>query len=480
MVSAESFISLAELASALPGSRLVGARGGELVRDIVMDHHDISPGALFVALRGSHFDGNTFASDAVRQGAVAMMTSEEHPEATIVQLVVPEAELRRAMALVASMVWSWPSREVSLVGITGTNGKTTIVHLVAEVLRLLGRSCGTIGTLWGRLTTPEATDLQRELRSLVTQGVDAVAMEVSSIALVRHRVDYARFRAAAFTNLSQDHLDFHETMESYYSAKASLFDASFSEVAIVNVDDPYGRRLANSLEIPVREVSLGEVEILEQGAQCLSFRTDSVIFRSKLFGIHNLYNLLVAIALLEELGISKAKIASVLVEVDPPRGRLQEIEKGQDFFVVVDYAHTPAALSETLKTLRKRVGEQGRVLVVFGCGGDRDKAKRPLMGQVAARLADVVIVTNDNPRTEDPSSIAGEVLSGIREEFGALVELDRRKAVRLSISKAQAGDIVLVAGKGHERSQQIGDRAVAFDDVAVCEEEIMAYLEKSR
>ena len=326
-----------------------------------------------------------------------------------------------------------------------------------------------IGTLTGTRTTPEAPELQRRFAESLAQGVQAVAMEVSSHALALHRVDGTRFRVAVFTNLSAEHLDFHSTMEAYFQAKARLFTPELADAAVVNVDDPRGRLLRDAAVVPTRGFSLDEVEGLEVGRTASRFRWRGQHVTLPLGGRFNVANALAAAETAITLGIEPAVAAEGLAAAGPVPGRFEAVEAGQDFGVVVDYAHTPDGLERLLDTARELVGE-GRLLLVFGCGGDRDVAKRPLMGEVAGRLADRVVLTSDNPRTEDPATIISQVRSGIEDDRTLLVEPDRRRAIALALEEAAPGDLVVVAGKGHESVQVLGDATVPFDDRAVVRE----------
>ncbi|MDP9389568.1 MAG: UDP-N-acetylmuramoyl-L-alanyl-D-glutamate--2,6-diaminopimelate ligase, partial [Actinomycetota bacterium] len=356
-----------------------------------------------------------------------------------------------------------PSRALPVVGVTGTNGKTTTTHLLAAVLEAHGWPTGVIGTLSGPRTTPEAPDLQAALAAHVAHGAQAVALEVSSDALVQHRVDAVRFAVAAFTNLSPEHLNTHGDMESYFAAKASLFDPDRAAVAVVNVDDPWGRRLAAGVRIPVEPYSLADVDGIEPGARGARFRWEGEQVRLGLGGRFNVSNAVCAATVARHLGVPPATVAAGLSSFPGVPGRFERVDRGQPFAVVVDYAHTPAALEQVLLAARDEA-PGGRVLVVFGCGGERDRAKRPIMGEVAARLADVVVLTSDNPRGEEPGAILDQVRAGASGAPTLVVEPDRRAAIRHAVAAARAGDVVVVAGKGHETGQTAGGRTAPFDD----------------
>jgi UDP-N-acetylmuramoyl-L-alanyl-D-glutamate--2,6-diaminopimelate ligase len=373
------------------------------------------------------------------------------------------------MGPIASHFHGSPSRQLDVVGVTGTNGKTTTAHLLRSILQADGRSARVIGTLTGTRTTPESTDLQRQFDAFVHDGVEAVAMEVSSHALAQHRVDGTWFRVGVFTNLSRDHLDFHPSLEAYFDAKASLFTADRCAAAVVNVDDEWGRRLAERITIPWRPCSLDLVDDIRLSPDESRCRWDGVELRVPLGGRFNLANGLAAALAARSLGVMPATIAEGLASAGPVPGRFERVEAGQPFSVVVDYAHTPDGLEQLLRAAREVAG-QGRVLVVFGCGGDRDRTKRGPMGEVAARLADEAVVTSDNPRSEDPSAIIDAVLDGIEDRSNVIVEPDRRAAIAVALQDARAGDVVVIAGKGHETVQIIGTVESPFDDRTVARE----------
>jgi UDP-N-acetylmuramoyl-L-alanyl-D-glutamate--2,6-diaminopimelate ligase len=426
----------------------------------------VTDGALFCCVPGAVVDGHDYAAGAVDAGAVALLCERSLP-LTVAQVVVPET--RAAMGPVAAVFHGDPSRALDVVGVTGTNGKTTTTHLLQAILEAAGRQAAVIGTLTGTRTTPEATDLQAQLAMLRDSGVKAVAMEVSSHALAQHRVDGTWFRVGIFTNLSRDHLDFHHTLDDYFAAKASLFTSDRCAMAVVNVDDSWGRRLADQLTIPWQPCSLDLVEdiaIHADGSRC---RWEGVELRVPLGGRFNLANALGAAVAAKALGVAPAVIAEGLSHAGPVAGRFEPVDAGQPFSVFVDYAHTPDGLEQLLLAAREIAG-QGRVLVVFGCGGDRDHTKRAPMGAVAARLADQVVLTSDNPRSEDPSAIIDAVLEGIPERSGLIVEADRRAAIDAALGAAHEGDVVVIAGKGHEATQTTGDAVVPFDDRAVARE----------
>ena len=433
--------------------RAISGDPGVDVSSITFDSRAVRPGALHCCLPGGLQDGHRFAADAVAAGASALLVQHDL-DLPVTRVVVDDP--RAAMAPIAAAFHGHPSHTVAVIGVTGTNGKTTTTHLVAHVLTAAGRRCSTLGTLSGGYstpTTPEAPFLQAALAAARDRGDAAVALEVSSHALVRHRVDATAFAVAVFTGLSQDHLDEHGTMEQYFAAKASLFTAHPVGQAVVVVDDPWGARLADHLQaigrVPVTRVALADWP--DGGSLPLP-------------GEHNRRNALCAVAVATALGLSARDAIQALASAPPIPGRMEPVDAGQPFAAYVDYAHKPGALEAVLHACRRP--EVGRVLVVFGCGGDRDRSKRPEMGRVASTLADIAIVTSDNPRSEDPMSIIGDVLAGVdaRGRAQLHVEPDRRRAIELGVRMARPGDVLIVAGKGHELEQELEGRRQPFDD----------------
>jgi UDP-N-acetylmuramoyl-L-alanyl-D-glutamate--2,6-diaminopimelate ligase len=468
--------------------RRTGAAGPDLsprsvddpeVNDLVISSDQVSQGALFACVPGNRADGHDYALDAVRRGAVALLC-QRLLDVQIPQVVVPS--VRRALGPVSAALWGSPSAKMRVTGVTGTNGKTTTCALLAAIFEAHGWQAGVIGTLTGERTTPEAPDLQRRLAALLDDRTDAVAMEVSSHALDQGRVDGAHFAAGVFTNLSQDHLDYHVTMESYFGSKARLFTSGQVEVAVVNRDGPWGARLVDLLTAAgARFVTYapGDATEVVIGRSTSSFKWRGQQVSLKLPGRFNVMNALAAATAASELGIDAGTISRGLAAASPVRGRFQAVEEGQAFSVVIDFAHTPAALAETLKAARElaslsdhagedqhRVdipgGVRGRVIVVFGAGGERDRSKRPLMGRVARELADIVVITSDNPRSEKPLAIIEEVARGARGPY--LLEEDRARAITRALEMAETGDVVLIAGKGHETGQDFGSHVEPFDD----------------
>lgn len=442
---------------------------------VTHDSRAVVPGSLFCCVAGSRADGHDFAGRAVAEGAVAVLC-ERSVEIGASAVEVQVDDVRAAMARAAAVLHANPSRRLAVVGVTGTNGKTTTTHLLRAVLEADGRRAAVIGTLSARPpgaggpgTTPEAPDLQAHLAELAGEGFEVVAMEVSSHALAQRRVDAVRFAVAVFTNLSQDHLDFHGTMDAYFEAKASLFEPDRASRAVVNADDPWGRRLLERARLPTRTFSFDMASDLHMDRRGSSFRWEGRPVRLGIPGPANVANAIAAAVTAAELGVPPASVATGLSLVESVPGRNEAVEMGQPFTVLVDYAHTPDALAAVLDGARQSAGP-GRVLVVFGCGGERDRAKRPLMGAVAAGRADLAVLTSDNPRGEDPLAIIEEVRAGVDRPATLVVEPDRRAAIALALAAATPGDVVVIAGKGHETTQVAGGKATAFDDRAVAAE----------
>ncbi len=451
------------------------------ISGISCDSRTIRKGFLFAALPGQHFHGIRFLPDAERAGAVAVLTDQW------VQTNLPQIRTevpRLALGVISSTFYGNPSTQLRVFGVTGTNGKTTTTFLLQSILEKAGYPCGLLGTVvygagsatvQSTLTTPESVDLQRNLASMLDQGCRACAMEVSSHALTQYRVAGSTFEVGIFTNLTQDHLDYHKTMEDYFQAKKLLFDNRIctTRTAAINLDDPYGLRI---LKERPDGVSYG----FQQGADfqvrqwSISARGSEITIndtkmKTPLLGRYNAYNICGAYAAAAIAGISKEAMISGIEEMKQVPGRLERIEHGQPFLILIDYAHTEDALQQLLTTVRAYT--KNRLMVLFGCGGERDRGKRPLMGHVAAELADVVILTSDNPRSEDPAQIATEVRAGIPAEKNDVVTiLDRADAIAHAVQIAGPGDTLVLAGKGHENYQVIGDQKVHFDEREVLEE----------
>ncbi|HET7652685.1 MAG TPA: UDP-N-acetylmuramoyl-L-alanyl-D-glutamate--2,6-diaminopimelate ligase [Acidimicrobiales bacterium] len=465
-----------QLRHLLDGVEVLDVSGDPATVDVTAVTHDsraVVPGALFCCVPGSVVDGHDFGVAAVDAGAVALLVERRlGVDGRAVQVVV--GDVRSTMASVAAAFWGAPSRAMSVVGVTGTNGKTTVTALLQSVLSAAGRRCEVIGTLTGARTTPESTELQAQLAAFRDDGVDAVAMEVSSHALELHRVDATWFSVAVFTNLGRDHLDFHGTEEAYFRAKARLFEPERCGRAVVNRDDAHGRLLLDAARVPTVAYSLDDASDVSVGAAGSTFTWAGEHVELRLGGTFNVSNALAAAAVARELGVDAATIAAGLASAPAVPGRFEAVDAGQAFPVVVDYAHTPDGLEQVLRAARGAVapGDGGRVLVVFGCGGDRDRSKRPVMGDVAVRLADRAWLTSDNPRSEDPMAIIDEVLTGVRDadRDRLVVEPDRRAAIASAVRDARAGDVVVIAGKGHETGQIVGEVTLPFDDRVVARE----------
>ena len=477
-------MELERLIAALAPAEVLGGEAVE-VRDLAYDTRAVTPGAAVFCVPGEHVDGHELAPEAVERGAVALVV-ERPVEAQVPQLVV--TSMRPTMAVAADIFFGEPTRELEVAGVTGTNGKTTTAFLLHSLLETAGRRPGLLGTVESRIggttrsvvrTTPEAIDLQRTFREMLDAGDRSVALEASSHAAVLHRLDRVRFDVLVFTNLSQDHLDFHGTMDEYFEAKRLLFGGAAPPPAAVNVGDAWGRRLAAELADRARaplitfgfaddaEIRAEELVLDGSGAR---FRAGGIEIETSLHGRFNVENVLGAVAAAILLDLEEDDIASGIRALPGVPGRFEAVEEGQPFTVLVDYAHTPDSLDNVLRAAREFA--DGRVLVVFGAGGDRDRGKRPLMGKIAVELADVVVVTSDNPRSENPVAIIEDILQGA----GANVEIDpdRRTAIARAIELAEPGDVVLIAGKGHEQGQEIDGRKLPFDDRLVAREALRA------
>ncbi|HET7177255.1 MAG TPA: UDP-N-acetylmuramoyl-L-alanyl-D-glutamate--2,6-diaminopimelate ligase [Solirubrobacterales bacterium] len=474
---------LDELIAGVEVRQTRGETGVE-VADLAYDSRRAGPGTLFFCVPGEKADGHGFAVAAVERGAVGLVVEREL-ELDVAQVVVGDA--RAAMAPLAARFQGDPSAELKVVGVTGTNGKTTTAFLVREILETAGVRCGLLGTVKQVVggaeeeverTTPEAIDLQATFRRMLEAGDRACAMEVSSHALALRRADAIHFEVAVFTNLSRDHLDFHADMEDYFQAKRLLFERE-PGTAIVNVDDEHGRRLAAEFPCTTASAAGAAADYLARevclGAAGASFLVrgpeGEAEVRTGLPGRFNVSNALLAFAAATALGVDPAAAAAGLARASRVPGRFEPIDEGQPFAVLVDYAHTPDSLESVLREARRLA--EGRVIAVFGAGGDRDRGKRPAMGRAGAELSDLAIVTSDNPRSEEPEAIIAEVLAGVGERGGVEVEPDRRAAIALALARARPGDAVVIAGKGHEQGQEFEDgRRVPFDDREVAREEL--------
>jgi UDP-N-acetylmuramoyl-L-alanyl-D-glutamate--2,6-diaminopimelate ligase len=465
----------------------VAALAGIDVRGLAYDSRQVKPGDVFIALKGLKAAGTDFAADAIRRGAVAVVADRPSSATTPVPwVIVPDA--RVAMATLAADFYGHPSRAMQVIGITGTNGKTTTAYLLRAVFEAAGKKCGLLGTVSYSLgdrempaarTTPEAPDVQRMFRQMVDAGCRACVMEVSSHALALCRVDGTAFAAAVFTNLTRDHLDYHGDMESYFAAKRRLFDMlPDGAPAVLNLDDPRGDSLRKAVLAPVTyainkpaDINPGPLTLTFEGLE-FDARTPKgdVHVKSTLVGRPNVSNILAAVAVATALEVPIAAIENGLASLRGVPGRFEVVSSADDdVTVVIDYAHTDDALKNLLETARPLA--RRRVITVFGCGGDRDRTKRPLMGAVAAKLSDVVVLTSDNPRTEDPTRIVEEIKRGIpaasNRGAATFTIIDRKEAIQFAIKKAEPGDLVLLAGKGHEQSQTSGSHERPFDEAAI-------------
>ncbi|HZB34510.1 MAG TPA: UDP-N-acetylmuramoyl-L-alanyl-D-glutamate--2,6-diaminopimelate ligase [Gaiellaceae bacterium] len=440
------------------------------VTDLAYDTRAVVPGALFFCVPGARADGHDFAPEAVERGAAALVV-ERPVEAAVPQLVVPST--RAAMAIAADEFFERPTEELLLAGITGTTGKTTTSFLLWSIFEAAGMEPGLIGTIESRVggearpavrTTPEAIDLQRTFRAMLDAGDRSCALEATSHGSELGRLERVRFRALAFTNLSQDHLDFHESMDRYFEAKRRLFtEHEPAPAAAVNVGDDWGRRLAAELR------RLERAPVLTYGVTAdAELNTHPALERSHLVGGFNAENVLAAAAVSRLLGVPDEAVVEGVAALSGVPGRFEAVDEGQPFTVLVDYAHKPGALEAVLRTARRLTS--GRLICVFGAGGDRDRGKRPLMGRVASELAELVIVTSDNPRSEDPLAIIDAIVAGV--VGSAEVEPDRRAAIARAVGEAKEGDVVVIAGKGAEQGQEFADRKIPFDDREVAREEL--------
>jgi UDP-N-acetylmuramoyl-L-alanyl-D-glutamate--2,6-diaminopimelate ligase len=484
-------------------------RGAEVVRragpnpeigGIEYDSRRAGPGSLFLAMQGGTTDGNRYIGRAIAQGAVAIVsdsaaafadTAQLYPGTAVAQ--VPAGAGRRAMAILAANFFGHPERQLGLSGVTGTNGKTTTAFLLEAMLNSAGRKSVLVGTIENHVagqvrpylhTTPESRDLLALFREGVDLGATEAVMEVSSHALAQGRVFRMPFDVAIFTNLTQDHLDFHGTMDNYFAAKRALFDGELGtapRVAVLNVDDPHGAELAIVARAAGAEIfSYGlaaaefRVESAQMSAAGMTFRLltpfGAADVNTRLTGRVNLYNLLAASGAAMARGLSLEQVAAGAAALHCVPGRFQTVDVGQPFTVVVDYAHTDDALRNLTALAREFVGQQRRVITVFGCGGDRDRAKRPRMGRAAGEGSDFVVLTSDNPRSEAPKAIMADALPGLLATgTDHTTEPDRARAIRIAVEAARPGDIVLIAGKGHEKYQELRDETIPFDDVSVAE-----------
>lgn len=493
------FISDSEGSSVEWGTR--GRFGASEVSSVCFDSRKLEKNCIFVAIRGTKSDGHDFLAEAVAQGALALVVEDASVVPTGYDgAVVTVRDSREALNRLAARYFSYPAQELFTVGVTGTNGKTTTTHMIEAILNRVGRPTGVVGTIdhhigrhvWNtELTTPDPVSFQKRLREFVDLGAKAVALEVSSIGLRQARVDKVPFDVAVFTNLSRDHLDYHSDMEDYFQAKRRLFtellpaSAKAKKRVVINIDDEAGKRLA--AECGDSAWTYGEAmgatlrfEIIEQGFFGTRFLLSTSMgeqeFSIRMTGLHNVYNAAAAIGAAMVAGVDLSSAAEALQELTGVKGRLEAVPNSQGIHVFVDYAHTDGAIETVLRYLngiRQAAGLQNKIITVFGCGGDRDRGKRPLMMKAALGVSDLVVLTSDNPRTEDPEAILRDALEGapadlIGQKIFALV--DRRAGIKKAIELAQAGDVILIAGKGHEDYQQIGTVKLPFSDFEVAKE----------
>ncbi|MGN0785529.1 MAG: UDP-N-acetylmuramoyl-L-alanyl-D-glutamate--2,6-diaminopimelate ligase [Candidatus Aphodomorpha sp.] len=452
------------------------------IQSIEYDSRKVAPGSMFCCIVGQLFDGHAFAESAVEKGAVALLVERELP-LDVPQVVVQSA--RKAMAEMAAAFYGYPQREMQMLGVTGTNGKTTTTYMVKAIAEQAGKKVGIIGTIRNMIgseslhadrTTPESVDLFRLLRTMADARVDMVVMEVSSHALEQYRVHGIKFDVALFTNLTQDHLDYHKTFENYLQAKKILFQNA--KKAVVNVDDPYADRIMAGLSIPIltfgvrdrADLAASNIDITTQGVQFdLHTPSGDVRMNLPIPGLFSVFNAMGAVGMAQAIGIQLPQIKRGLESMTSVSGRLESVATGLPFSVFVDYAHTPDALENVLKTVREFAHK--RVICVFGCGGDRDRAKRPIMGEIAGRYAELAVVTSDNPRTEDPMAIIETIEEGVKRSGAKYTVIEnRRSAIAYALSVAEPDDIILIAGKGHENYQEINGTRYHFDDKEIVTE----------
>ncbi|HEV8563575.1 MAG TPA: UDP-N-acetylmuramoyl-L-alanyl-D-glutamate--2,6-diaminopimelate ligase [Actinomycetota bacterium] len=477
---------VSEIAAALEHAEMRGDPN-VVVSGAAYTSADVRSGDVFFCVRGSHVDGHDFAVDAAAGGAAVLVVERWLDGIGVPQVLVPS--VREAMGPASAVLYGRPSESMRMAGVTGTNGKTTTTYLLESIFKAQGWVPGVIGTTGAHVdgkpaplehTTPEAPDLHRLLAVMRARGVSAVAMEVSSHALQQHRVGGVRYDAAVFMNLSQDHLDYHEDMQAYFGAKASLFTPAHARLGIVNADNEWARRLLESPSIPMSTFGVHTAADLRAtqvraDAHGVVFRAGDVEVRSRLLGAFNVWNCLAALATARSLGIDDAVSAAGIESLAGVPGRVERVDEGQDFLLMVDYAHTPDSIDNVLRAARPLAS--GRLIVVFGCGGDRDRSKRPLMGRAATAVADLTVITSDNPRSEDPLAIIAQIESGAKDAGGRyVIEPDRRAAIRRALGEATAGDAIVIAGKGHESTQEFADRTIPFLDRNVAAEELRALL----
>jgi len=477
----EEFKRTVEAVAAIANATLTG-NASTVISGLTLNSNAVQEGDLFIALPGEKAHGADFAADAIARGAVAVLTDAEGASKISDVPVIVSSNPRRAAGVISAWFYSEPMRDLYSVGVTGTNGKTTVTTLLHQIMSAAGRESGLIGTVETRIgdevvaskrTTPESSDLQALSAVMRERHMRNLVMEVSSHAIALERIRGSHFSVVAFTNLSQDHLDFHKSMDDYFAAKSKLFTFEFADLAVINIDDAYGVKLASATELPVMTVSRHDhnatwhyVSITRDyvGAHVAIRGSAGILIEGKvhLHGGYNFDNLLMAVAIATESGIDPIDIAAILPQLTGAAGRLEAVRLGQNFTALVDYAHSPDAVARVLETAHEIT--DGRVIAVLGCGGDRDASKRPLMGKALHEGADVAIFTSDNPRSERPEAILVQMTLGLDiQEPSAIIE-DRADAIRAAVNEAQAGDVVLVLGKGHEKGQEIAGVNHPFDD----------------
>lgn len=495
--------TIQQLAQIVEGATIIGDKE-TIITGIEHDSRKAETGTLFVCIKGVHVDGHKFISQAVNAGAKAILTTRETVEVPAGVAILRVPDLNKALDTIVPYFHDYPARSMRIIGITGTNGKTTTSYITRAILRAAGYRVGLIGTIQIMIedevypihnTTPDVVELQHTLAIMRDKGMDYVVMEVSSHALDQDRVAGIEFDTAVFTNLTQDHLDYHKTLENYMLAKAKLFDkvseagVKNGKTAVVNIDDAAGnvmlehakcRHITYAIDKKA-DLRATAINVLASGA---NFTLNNEAFgkmplKLHITGIFNVYNVMSAVGAALAENIESAVIAKVLQEFTSVPGRFELVKAGQDFSIIVDYAHTPDGVENVLKTARKIAKK--KIIAVFGCGGDRDRTKRPIMGRLAAELADVVIATSDNPRSEDPEFILNEVETGVKEKIGNKQHekiVDRRQAIFRAVALAQTDDIVVILGKGHENYQILKDKTIHFDDKEVAREAVAACKEE--
>jgi UDP-N-acetylmuramoyl-L-alanyl-D-glutamate--2,6-diaminopimelate ligase len=491
-------LKLADLAREIQTTAATGNLEAE-ARDVTHDSRACKNGSVFVAIRGEKLDAHKFIPQVVEQGAVAIISEQSLAENVQAPAWLQVANARAALAQAAAAVYGHPSKSLKVTGITGTNGKTTTSHLVDAVIRAAEKTSAMFGTINHRIgeyvetakhTTPEAADIQRMLAQALEAGCQSAVMEISSHAVELHRADHLQLAAAVFTNLTRDHLDYHKTMENYFASKEKIFTGALGcppKASIINTDDEYGRKLLETAKGKIITYGFNEqaevrTDEFKLSANGLAFTAKTlageVTINSSLIGRPHVYNILAALATGLALGFGLEVCAAGIANCKTVAGRFEQVRlldaHGVDFAVIVDYAHTDDALKNVLQTAREVAGNDHRVITVFGCGGDRDRTKRPIMGEVAARLSDVVIVTSDNPRSEDPLAIIEEIEVGLKKSARPYAKLpDRRAAIFQAINEARENDLVIIAGKGHEDYQILKEETIHFDDREVAREAMM-------